>query len=83
MHMLERRLQILIDERRYRRVAAAARERNSSVAAVIRDAIDLALPGDASKKRAAAQALLEAEPIAVPDVARLKAELDERRAGST
>lgn len=81
MCMYERRLQILLDEARYRRVAARARERNTSVAAVIREAIDLALPADLAKKRAAAKAILEAEPIHVPDVAELKAELDEIRAG--
>ena len=81
MCMLERRLQIQIDEARYRRVAAAARERNASVAAVIRDAIDLALPSDLHERHAAADAILAAEPIPVPDVDELKAELDELRSG--
>ena len=77
MHMLERRLQILLDDARYRRLSAAARERGTSVAAVVRDAIDLALPADLAKKRAAAKAILEAEPMPVPDVEELKRELDE------
>ena len=82
MHMLDRRLQILLDERRYRRVAAAAQERGTSVAAVIRDAIDLALPADLARKRSAAKAILEAEPMPVPEtVEELKAELDELRSG--
>ena len=73
---LERRLQILIDEPRYRRVAARARERNMSVAAVIRDAIDRAIPADLAKKRAAAKAILEPEPMPVPaTVHELKAEI--------
>ncbi len=75
MLMLERRLQILLDDARYRRLSAAARERGTSVAAVVRDAIDLALPADQAKKRAAAKALLEAEPIPVPDVEELKREI--------
>jgi hypothetical protein len=76
MSMLERRLQILIDEHRYRRLVARARERNSSVAAVVRDAIDKLLPGDADRKRRAAQELLAAEPMPVPDtVEELKAEI--------
>ena len=81
MCMLERRLQILLDDARYRRVAARARERNTSVAAVIRDAIDLALPADLAKKRAAAKAILAAQPMRVPDPDELKAELEDLRAG--
>ncbi|MEX0673671.1 MAG: hypothetical protein WD067_02790 [Gaiellaceae bacterium] len=73
---LERRLHLLLDEARYRRVAAAARRRQTSVAAVIRDAIDKALPDDADKKRAAADAILAAEPVPVPEtVEELKAEI--------
>ena len=82
MHMYERRLQILLDDARYRRVEAAARQRGTSVAAVIRDAIDTALPVDLERKREAVEALLAAEPIPVPDtVEELKAELDELRSG--
>jgi hypothetical protein len=73
----ERRLHLLLDEARYRRVAAAARRRETSVAAVIREAIDTALPDDADKKRAAADALLAAEPVPVPEtVEELKAEIE-------
>jgi hypothetical protein len=80
--MLDRRLQILIDDARYRRLEAVARERRLSVAAVIRDAIDAALPPDLDKKRRALAAILAAEPVPVPDtVAELKAELDEIRSG--
>ena len=78
MCMLDRRLQILIDDARYRRLEAVAKERRLSVAAVIRDAIDAALPADLTKKQRAAGALLAAEPMPVPEsVAELKAELDE------
>lgn len=79
--MYERRLQILIDDERYRRVAAAARDRGSSVAAVIREAIDAALPADLAKKRTAAKAIFAAKPMLVPDVEELKRELDDVRAG--
>ena len=76
MLMLERRLQILLDEGRYRRLANAARMRKTSVAAIVRDAIDQALPVDHDKKRAAADAILNAEPIPVPEtVEELKAEI--------
>jgi hypothetical protein len=82
MLMLERRLQILLDDARYRRLTATARERGTSVAAVVRDAIDLALPADLAKKRAALEAILAAEPMPVPKtVEELKAELDGLRSG--
>lgn len=83
MCMYERRLQILLDEPRYRRVAARARERKISVAAVIREAIDAALPSDLGQKRRAADAILAAETIPVPETwEELKAELDEIRGGA-
>jgi hypothetical protein len=79
---LDRRLQLLLDEARYRRLAVAARERGVSVAAVIRDAIDQAVPDDIDRKRDAAAAILAVEPMAVPaTAAELKTELDEARAG--
>jgi hypothetical protein len=80
MHMLERRLQILLDEERYRRVAARAKERGTSVARIIRDAIDALIPGDAGKKARAAERILAAPPMHVPrDPADLRRELDEAR----
>lgn len=82
MCMFDRRLHILIDEPRYRRLVARARDRNTSVAAAIREAIDLAFPADLAKKRAAANRILAAEPMPVPEtVEELKAELDEIRSG--
>ena len=82
MCMFERRLQILIDEPRYRRLAAAARERRQSVSAVIRDAIDFALPADLARKRAAWEEIKKAKPMDVPEtVEELKAELEELHSG--
>jgi hypothetical protein len=78
MHMsnLERRVQILLDEPRYRRVASEARRRHVSVAAVLRDAIDQMTSG-ADSRRDAIAAVLAAEPMAVPsDPADLRRELD-------
>jgi hypothetical protein len=80
MCMYDRRLQILLDEPRYRRVHAIARERKTSVAAVIREAIDLLAPEDLAKKRAAWKRLKEAKPIPVPQsTGELTAELEEIR----
>ena len=77
--MYERRLQILLDERRYRRVTAAAKARKTSVASVIRDAIDHALPVDLEAKRKAWRELMAAEQIDVPAPDELKRELEEAR----
>ncbi|MGH3083876.1 MAG: antitoxin [Gaiellaceae bacterium] len=76
----DRRLQIPIDESRYRRVSEIARERETSVAAVVRGAIDL-LTNDLARKRVAWNRIQAAEPMPVPDPEELKAELEEIRGG--
>ena len=81
MCVLDRRLQILLDEARYQRVAAEARHRGVSVARVIREAIDRALPATAPQRAAAAERILAAPDMPVPgDPAELRAGLDELRA---
>jgi len=83
MCMLTRRLQVLLDDRRYRRLRAEARARHASVGALVREAIDRAFPVSLERKRAAAKAILGARPMALPaDIRDLKAELDEFRAGA-
>lgn len=77
---LDRRLQLLLDEERYQRVAAIAQQRGSSVAAVIREAIDRGLPSADRRRAAAGRLLLDAEPMPVPAVGDLVSELDELRA---
>ncbi len=82
MLMLERRLQIMIDDARYRRLAAAADGRGVSVARVVRDAIDDAFPADQEAKRKALEELFAEDPIPVPaTVEELNAELDELHSG--
>lgn len=81
MHMrnLDRRIQLLLDEPRYRKLAREAKRRRVSVAAVIREAIDQ-LPANAEQRRAAIANVLAAEPTALPaDPAELRRELDEAR----
>ena len=63
---LDRRLQLLLDEEQYRRVAAAARAQRVSVAAVIRDAIDRGLAPHERKRDLAARLILGATPMDVP-----------------
>jgi len=77
MCMYERRLQLLLDRDRYERVAAQARRRRVSVAMVIRDAIDVALPVDIELRGAAFAAIIEAAPMTVGSPDDLRRELDE------
>jgi hypothetical protein len=76
MCMLTHRLQILIDEERYERVRALARQRGTSVATVIREALDRGLPATQQRRAAAARRILGAVPMETGD---LLAELDELR----
>ncbi len=83
MCMLTRRLQVLLDDRRYRRLQAEARARRASVGALVREAIDRTFPVSHEEKRAAAKAILAAPRMALPrNIRELKAELDEIRGGA-
>jgi len=79
---LERRLQVLLDEDRHRRLAAVAAERGVSVATVVREAIDRGLPASDGRRRTAGQRVLDAVdmPVGEPDqlVAELNAVRDRR-----
>lgn len=80
MCMLDHRLQILLDDERYQKVAREAKRRRVSIAAVIRDALDR-LPSAADVRRSAIDAILDAQAMAVPnDPADLRRELDAARA---
>jgi hypothetical protein len=84
MHMrnLDRRVHLLLDEPRYRKVEGEARRRRVSVATVIREAIDH-LPAEGDRRRDAIAGILAAEPMPVPaDPADLVRELDEARGAS-
>ncbi|CAN5777137.1 antitoxin VapB7 [soil metagenome] len=81
MLMLTRRLQVLLDEGQFRRLAAAARRRRVSVATVVREAIDRDLSGPAARREAAGRRLLAARSMDVPDPKALRNELDELRSG--
>ena len=75
--MLDRRLQVLIDGERWARLEHEAARRKVSVSTVVREAIDDRYPGDADQRRAALQAVLDAEPVGVTDPDQLRAELDD------
>lgn len=79
MSMKTERLQVLIESAQRDRLEQAASARGVSVAALVRDAIDVVYPPRAQTRRASAAAILEAEPMDVPDVAELRAELERLR----
>jgi hypothetical protein len=79
MSMYGHRLQILLDDERHGRITAAAEERGVSVATIVREAIDRGLPSADHQRRGAAQRLLGAPDMAVPDVAELRSELEALR----
>jgi hypothetical protein len=76
MSMLDRRLQVLIDEDRWSRLEREAGRRGVSVAVLVREAIDERFPGDADERRTALQAILDADPMDVPDPEELGDELE-------
>jgi hypothetical protein len=80
MSMFDRRLQVLIDDARWSRLEREAGRRGVSVAVLVREAIDQQIPQDGEERRSALQAILDAEPMAVPQPAQLAKELDEIRA---
>ena len=78
--MLTRRLQILVDDERYERLSRRAAAQGTSIATLVREAIDARYPSDAEAKRAAFEAIRDAEPMPVPlDPADLKREILDTR----
>lgn len=74
--MLHRRLQVLIDDERHRRLRAAARRRKVSVATIVREAIDRELGSPAPGRVEAGRRFLDAPAMDVGEVTDLFAELD-------
>jgi hypothetical protein len=79
MLMLSRRVQLLLDEDRYQRLATEAHARGVSVASLIRKAIDGAFPPGAERRAKAIDEILSAPLIDLPPPDGLKEELEELR----
>lgn len=81
MSTLERRIQLLLDQERYDRVAAEAKRTGRSVNAVIREAIDTHYPSETEARNAALREFLamtaEPEPGAPESWEDIKASLSE------
>lgn len=78
MCMLTHRMQVLLDDAQYQRLAERASVEHRSVGSLIREAIDLAWTAPDVQRQNAADAILDAEPMDVDD---LRRELDEVRGG--
>ncbi len=72
----------MIDDARYRRLLAAARERKRPVGALVREAIDNAFPATSQRRHTALREILSAPRIPVPEPENLKEELDQIRSGN-
>jgi hypothetical protein len=68
-------MQVLLDEERYRRLQERAIKQQRPVAALVRDAIDLAFPGQPTARRAAGEGLLGLPPMPVEDWNVMKQEI--------
>ena len=79
MRMLNRRMQLLLDEERYTKVASEAKRRGVSAAEVIRDAIDqLQTLAERQQREAILAEIFAADPMPVPDdPAEIRREIDE------
>jgi len=73
------RLQVLIESEQRRRLEREAATRGTSVATLVREAIDLAFPVGMELRPDAAKTILEADPMDVPTVEELIGELDDIR----
>ncbi|MEX2619914.1 MAG: hypothetical protein WD250_06820 [Egibacteraceae bacterium] len=78
---LDRRLQILLEERQHVLLEQEAARRGTSVASLIREAIDRVYAGATADRQDAAAAILEASPMPVEDWAPLKARMLDEMAG--
>jgi hypothetical protein len=79
---LDRRVHILLDDRRYAVLEGEAARRRTSVAALIRDAIDRTYAGADANRHAAGEALLAADPMPVEDWEAMKSAMLDELAGS-
>ncbi len=79
MSMLDRRLQVLIDQELWERLEREAERRRVSVSLLVREAVDERYPGSDAERRSAMARVLRAAPMDVPSPEELKRELEETR----
>jgi hypothetical protein len=74
---LTRRLQVLLDEPRWKRLETQAQSRGTSVATLIREAIDQVFPGSEPTAAEAAGRFLARGPLDIGDWADAKTEIEQ------
>jgi len=74
---LTRRLQVLIDDGRYERLASESERTGASIGTLVREAIDERYGSRWPSPEEAGRRLLEAEPMAVEDWQDMKRELED------
>lgn len=79
MSMKSERLQVLIEPEQRALLEREAAARGTSVATLVRDAIDLAFPSGLHLRHAAAESILAADPMPAPELDSLLEELRELR----
>jgi hypothetical protein len=77
MATMSNRLQVLLDDERLARLVREAERRGSSVATLVREAIDAAFPADGMGRADAGRVLLDAEPIELGEWPELKEEIEQ------
>lgn len=77
MATMTHRLQVLIDEGRLRRLERLAAQRNSSIATLVRDALDRTYDLSGTDPALAAERFLAREPVDIPPWDEAKAEIEQ------
>lgn len=77
MASLTHRMQVLLDDERYRRLESRARARGTSIARLVREAIDERYPAADATRADAAAAFLGAPSADLPEWPELKSEMEE------
>lgn len=76
---LTHRLQLLLDDSQYERLAHRSSVEGRSIGALVREAIDASWVEVDVRRRLAGEVILNADPMPVPDPEDLRRELDEMR----
>lgn len=77
MAEMTRRLQILVDEARWDRLEQLAKQRGSSVATLVREAIDIAFPSGEAGVGEAARRFLARPPLDLGDWSQSKRDIED------
>jgi predicted DNA-binding ribbon-helix-helix protein len=77
MATLTRRLQVLLNEQRFAQLEHIARQRRTTIAALVRDALERTYPSDALPSDVAAERFLAREPMELGSWDQAKREIED------